>query len=57
MPLRRAATEAATLAWMTPFPLLVLPVLLEEKIQEAQMQAQRQVLIRRRSRALIDLAA
>lgn len=30
-PLQRAANEAASLAWFTPFPLLVFPILLEEK--------------------------
>jgi hypothetical protein len=29
--LRRAANEAAALAWMTPYPLLVFPVLFEER--------------------------
>jgi hypothetical protein len=48
--LRRAANEAASLAWFTPFPLLVFPVLLEEKAQEARRQEARQRQIRRRSR-------
>ena len=50
--LRRAANEAASLAWFTPFPLLVFPVLLEEKAQAAREQEVRQRQIRRRSRAL-----
>jgi hypothetical protein len=41
-PLRRAASEAASLAWLTPFPLLVLPVLLHEKAEVATQQATRQ---------------
>jgi hypothetical protein len=32
---RRAANEAAALAWGTPFPLLVFPVLFDEKAAEA----------------------
>jgi hypothetical protein len=48
--LRRAANEAASLAWFTPFPLLVFPVLLEEKAQAARRQEARQRQIRRRSR-------
>jgi hypothetical protein len=44
-PLRRAANEAAALAWVTPFPLLVFPVLFEEKIDAAVRQAKRQARI------------
>jgi isopentenyl diphosphate isomerase/L-lactate dehydrogenase-like FMN-dependent dehydrogenase len=40
--LRLAANEAAAVAWTTPFPLLVLPVLLEEKSEEAQQYSRRQ---------------
>ena len=35
-PLRRAATEAAGVAWLTPFPLLFLPALFEEKATQAR---------------------
>ena len=52
--LRRAANEAASLAWFTPFPLLVFPVLLEEKAEAARRQEARQRQIRRRSRAGIS---
>src|SRR5271170_2888078 len=45
--LRRAANDAATLAWFTPFPLLVFPVLLEEKAEAARRQEARQRQIRR----------
>ena len=38
VPLRRAANEAAAAAWMTPFPLLFLPALFEEKITAARRQ-------------------
>ncbi|MHB8523502.1 MAG: hypothetical protein ACYDH9_22465 [Limisphaerales bacterium] len=56
-PLRRAANDAAAIAWMTPCPLLVLPSLLEEKVQAARRQAQRQQEVLLRSRALVSEAA
>ena len=37
--LRRAAEEAASLAWTTPFPLLVLPELFAEKAAEACLRS------------------
>ena len=40
--LRRAGTEAAALAWTTPFPLLFLPALLAEKVDRAEQQQARQ---------------
>jgi hypothetical protein len=49
---RRAANEAAALAWVTPYPLLVFPLLFEEKAATAVRQAGRQQLIRERSFAL-----
>ena len=52
-PLRRAANEAAALAWATMIPLLVFPVLFEEKIKTALRQAALQACIRERSRALL----
>ena len=52
-PLRRAANEAAALAWVTPFPLLVFPVLFEEKTQEALLRLDRQEQIHQRSRELL----
>ena len=52
-PLRRAANEAAALAWLTPFPLLLLPTLLEEKAAAAQRQIDRQGRINERSHALL----
>ena len=51
--LRRAAEEAASLAWTTPFPLLVLPELFAEKAAEACLRSQRQRDIRQRSLGLI----
>jgi hypothetical protein len=40
--LRLAANEAAAVAWTTPFPLLMLPVLLEEKSAEVHEYVARQ---------------
>ncbi len=56
-PLRRAANEAAALAWLTPFPLLLFPTLLEEKAQTTRKQVAKQARVRRRSRALLAEAA
>jgi hypothetical protein len=44
-PIRRAANEAAALAWVTFYPLLVFPTLFEEKIRTAVRQAERQARI------------
>jgi hypothetical protein len=52
-PLRRAANEAAALAWVTFYPLLVFPVLFEEKTAVAVRQAQRQARIYANSRELL----
>ena len=54
--LRRAANDAAALAWLTPYPLLLLPVLFEEKARAARLKADRQALIRERSNELLALA-
>ena len=51
--LRRAANEAAALAWVTAVPLLVFPALFEEKARTALLQAERQESIRCRSRELL----
>ena len=51
--LRRAANEAAALAWATLYPLLVFPVLFEEKTQAALRQAERQARIFESSRELL----
>src|SRR5262245_55870322 len=48
--LRRAANEAAALAWVTLYPLLVFPALFEEKAEAALAQAERQEQVRQRSR-------
>ncbi len=52
---RRAANEAAALAWVTPYPLLVFPVLFDEKAEAALLVADRQQQIRQRSRELFAL--
>ena len=56
-PLRRAANEAAALAWFTPFPLLFFPGLLEEKARAALRQGARQRYIRDLSESLMEEAA
>ena len=49
-PLRRAANEAAALAWATVVPLLVFPALFEEKVAATVRHAERQARIFRKSR-------
>jgi hypothetical protein len=51
--IRRAANEAAALAWVTPYPLLVFPGLFDEKTQTALRVAQRQHQVRQRRRELL----
>ena len=53
VPLRRAANEAAALAWLTHFPLLVFPVLFEEKAIELHLQLDKQARVRSRSQGLV----
>ena len=50
---RRAANEAAALAWVTFHPLLVFPALFEEKAAKALGQARRQARIFASSRELL----
>lgn len=52
---RRAANEAAALAWITPYPLLVFPVLFDEKAAAALLAIDRQEQIRQRSRELYPI--
>jgi hypothetical protein len=54
--LRRAANEAVSLVWLTPYPLLLLPALFAEKAQNARRHVGRQALIRERSSELLALA-
>ncbi len=51
--LRRAAGDAAALAWVTRYPLLVFPVLFDEMTQAALLRAERQEQVRQRSRDLL----
>jgi hypothetical protein len=53
---RRAANEAAALAWVTPYPMLVFPALFEEKVNASELHAKRQDAIRQRSRELLAAA-
>ncbi|MDB6023148.1 MAG: hypothetical protein JWQ04_3005 [Pedosphaera sp.] len=55
--LRRAANDAAALAWLTRYPLLAFPALLEEKAKAALLQCQRQAGVRQRSLNLLLKAA
>lgn len=54
---RRAANEAAALAWTTPFPLLFFPSLFEEKAREAARYAERQARLLRGNRGHSVIAA
>ena len=51
--LQRVANEAAALAWVTQYPLLVFPALFEEKAEAALFRAGRQEQVRQRSRELL----
>ena len=51
--LRRAANEAAALAWVTSYPLLVFPTLFDEKAEAAERFVERQAQILERSRELL----
>ena len=53
-PLRRAANEAAAVVWLTPYPLFLLPVLIEEKARDACEQAVHQKRIKLRSQQLFE---
>jgi len=56
-PIRRAANEAAALAWLEAHPLLVFPALFEEKVRSARRRAHLQQLIRARSEDFAPSAA
>jgi hypothetical protein len=51
--LRLAANEAAAVSWTTPFPLLVLPTLIEEKAAEVHQYAARQAQVQEATELLI----
>ena len=55
--LRRAAHEAAAAAWLTPFPLLFLPALLEEKARKASLHVARQKAILRKTQRKAEAEA
>ena len=50
---RRAANEAAALAWVTPYPLLTFPGLFEEKVQTALRYAEHRAAVLERSAELV----
>ena len=54
--LQRAASEAASAAWFTPFPLLFFPALLEEKAARARRHEARRREIRERTRGLLAIS-
>jgi hypothetical protein len=54
--LKRGAEEAASIAWATPYPLLVFPLLLDEKLSEARRKAEKQQSIYLRSQPIVALA-
>ena len=56
-PLRRAANEAASLAWLEPQPLLVFPELFGEKRRQAQGRSHQQQRIRNRTARLLEVFA
>jgi hypothetical protein len=56
-PIRRAANEAAALAWLEPHPLLVLPTLFEEKALTTRRRALRQDKIRARTAGIMTVLA
>ena len=51
--IRRAANEAAAIAWVTPYPLLTFPELFAEKIDAALVYAKHQESVRERSPELV----
>jgi hypothetical protein len=51
-----AANEAAAVAWTTPVPFLVLPLLIEEKASEVHQYAARQNRVQDLTAALTDLS-
>ena len=51
--LRHAVLEAEALAWATPYPLLFMQELAEEKVRTARCQTRRQMRIRTHSEAIL----
>ena len=54
--IRGAAHEAAAIAWLHPFPLLVFPVLFEEKLTAVRRHHHQQNVIRSRTEEWLQLA-
>jgi hypothetical protein len=54
--IRRAANEAAALAWVTFYPLLLFPALFEEKIRHVLRHAERQAHIYANSPEFVVIA-
>jgi hypothetical protein len=54
--LGQAANQAASIAWATPYPLLVLPELVNEISRKARHQAAKQQNILARSQSILSLA-
>jgi hypothetical protein len=52
--LQQAASEAASLAWTTAYPLLVIPILLDEKARSARLRTVRQGQIQTRSQEIVE---
>jgi hypothetical protein len=52
-PLKQAANEAAGLAWTTPYPLLVFPVLFTEKADKAKRREEQARRIKAKSADLL----
>lgn len=55
--LRRAANEAAALAWLEPFPLLAFPELFHEKVRGTRNILAQQAQVRARSAQILSKAA
>lgn len=55
--IRRAANEAAAVAWLEPHPRLVFPALFEEKAAAARKFHHKQNMVRSRSELLMEVAA
>ena len=53
--IRRAANEAASLAWVTPYPLLVFPLLFEELHDLGLRRRNCQARVWRQSRELLEV--
>lgn len=52
--LHQAANEAAALSWTTPYPLLVMPVLFNEKVHAVRLRLGKQHRVAMKSQSLAD---